>query len=253
MRTHSIVIVLLALVLLAASSRAGSASPDGTGLVYRYYAGIGYRVNPLLSFGRLNDLVSRQDKAGSCRLAHTLIERGSWRGDALYWTYDFPFAGASAGWTSGFAQAVAAQALARTARLTGDLTALAAARGAFQALRERLLIAAGGGAWIREYSFTGQLILNAQLESMLALEWYARIVGGAAVPVAAAVERAALNLLPRFDLGDWGRYQLGGPAADRAYQGYHVDLLRRIAERHREPIWRATYLRWRRGLEGSRS
>ena len=253
MRTSSIVVVLLTLVLLSASARAGDAPPGGTGLVYRYYAGIGYRVNPLLSFGRLNDLVSKQDKPGSRRLAHTLIARGSWRGDALYWSYDFPFAGASAGWTSGFAQAVAAQALARTARLTGDRPALAAARGAFQALRERLLIAAGGGAWIREYSFTGQLILNAQLESMLALEWYARIVGGDAVPVAAASERATLRRLPRFDLGDWGRYQLGGAAADRGYQSYHVDLLRRIAARHREPIWLNTYLRWRRGLEASRT
>ena len=252
MRTHSIVIVLLALLLLPAAAR-GGAAPGADGLVYRYYAGLGYRVNPLLSFGRLNDLVSRQDKAGSRRLARTLIERGMWRGHALYWTYDFPFAGAGPGWTSGFAQAVAAQALARTARLTGDRVALAAARGAFQALRERLLIAAGGGAWIREYSFTGQLILNAQLESMLALEWYARIVGGVAVPVAAAVERATLHLLPRFDLGGWGRYQLGGPAADRGYQTYHVDLLRRIAEKHTEPIWRATYLRWRRGLEASGS
>jgi hypothetical protein len=88
---------------------------------------------------------------------------------------------------------------------------------------------------------------------MLALEWYARIVGGDAARVAAAVERATLRLLPQFDLGDWGRYQLGGAAADQGYQSYHVDLLRRIAARHREPIWRTTYVRWLRGLEASRA
>jgi hypothetical protein len=107
----------------------------------------------------------------------------------------------------------------------------------------------GGGSWIREYSFTQQAILNAQLESILAIDSYAGIAKTAAARrVAADLEAAARTLLPRFDMGCWGRYQLGGAAADLHYQTYHVDLLRRLAARCTEPIWRETYLRWSRCL-----
>ena len=44
--------------------------------------------------------------------------------------------------------------------------------------------------------------------------------------------------------------QLGGGAASRHYQTYHVGLLRRLAATRPEPIWRRTYLRWRRCLPG---
>jgi D-glucuronyl C5-epimerase-like protein len=242
---HRLAFVLVALALvLPATATAGD-----DGLVYRYYAGSGYRFNPLLSFAQLENRVGAHDARGARTLARRLVARGVRRGDALYWTYDFPFGGCRSGWTSGFAQAIAAESLARSARLTGDRTALSAARAAFRGLRETLLIRIAGGEWIREYSCTGQIILNSQLESLLALELYAHIVRAPeARATTAALERAATRLLPQFDLGTWGRYELGGPAADRHYEEYHVDLLRRMAAVHREPIWRQTYLRWRVGL-----
>ena len=242
---HRLAFALVALVLvLPATATAGD-----DGLVYRYYAGSGYRFNPLLSFAQLENRVAAHDARGARSLAARLVARGERRGDALYWTYDFPFDGCRAGWTSGFTQAIAAESLARTARLTGDRMALAAARAAFRGLRRNLLIHIAGGEWVREYSCTGEVILNAQLESLLSLELYARIVRTPeSRATTAALERAALRLLPRFDLGTWGRYELGGPAADRHYEEYHVDLLRRVAALHGEPIWRQTYLRWRAGL-----
>jgi hypothetical protein len=104
----------------------------------------------------------------------------------------------------------------------------------------------GGGLWIREYSFTHEAILNAQLESLLALESYARVAKSApAATLALRLERATRALLPQFDVGCWGRYELGGAAADLHYETYHVDLLRRMTRRHHEQIWRTTYLRWR--------
>jgi hypothetical protein len=242
---HRLAFVLVALALvLPATATAG-----GDGLVYRYYAGYGYRFNPLLSFGQLANRVSAQDAQGARSLAARLVARGVRRGDALYWTYDFPFGGCRAGWTSGFAQAIAAESLARTARLTGDRMALSAARAAFRGLRDTLLIRIAGGEWVQEYSCTGQLILNAQLESLLALRHYERIVPTPeSRATTAALERATIRLLPQFDLGTWGRYQLGGAAADRHYEEYHVDLLRRVAALHDEPVWQRTYLRWRAGL-----
>jgi hypothetical protein len=256
MRTRTAVIVIALLgfgvVVATATATAGNApqSPEVEGIVYRYYASSGLRFQPLLSFGKLNAFVSAQDAPAARRLASALLARGVHRGDAVYWPYDFPYGGSPPGWTSGFTQAVAAQALARAGLLVGDRGYLAAAEAAFRGLRRTLLIPLGGGSWIREYSFTDQAILNAQLESLLAIEWYARIARTpAAKTVAADLYVAARTLLPRFDLGCWGRYQLGGARATLQYQTYHVDLLCRLAAKHPEPIWRSTYLRWSRCLQ----
>jgi hypothetical protein len=235
----------LVLIVLAAAVAAPAAGAAG-GLVFRYYPGAGYRFQPLLSFGHLNAAVSAHDAPAARRLATALLARGVRRGDALYWDYDFSFGGGPARWTSGFTQAIAAQSLARAGVLLGDPALRRAGDAAFRALRPSLLMRVGGGLWIREYGFTRQVILNAQLQSVLALESYARIAKTpAAQRVATGLEVAARNLLPRFDLGCWGRYQLGGAAADVHYETYHVELLRQLARTHDDPIWRATYARWR--------
>jgi hypothetical protein len=112
-----------------------------------------------------------------------------------------------------------------------------------------LLLPIAGGLWIREYGFTGQVILNAQLQSIISLQSYAAVAdSGPARRLVRELVLATVRLLPSFDLGCWARYQLGGGAASLHYQTYHVELLRRIAATHPEPIWRRTYLRWRRCL-----
>lgn len=249
MRAGLLVLALLVCTISAAPVRAADPTRDVPGLEYRFYAGLGYRFQPLLSFGNLNGFVSARDAQAVRRLAHALLARGVRRGDALYWEYDFRFAGGPPRWSSGFAQAVAAEALARSSLFLGDRELGVAADAAFRALQHSLLMPIAGGSWIREYGYTSQVILNAQLESILALDWYARIHRTpAARRVAADLRRAALRLLPRFDLGCWGLYELGGARASVHYQAYHVDLLRRLALRHREPLWHATYVRWKRCL-----
>lgn len=244
-RAILIAVAVFVLAAAAAQARDVPASTHGTGVVYRYYAGAGYRFQPLLSFGNLNAAVSARDIPATRRLAQALLGHAVRRGNALYWPYDFAFGGGAPGWTSGFTQAVAAQALARTAVLLRDPSYTRAAAAAYRALQGGLLMPLGGGTWIREYSFTHEAILNAQLESLLALESYARVAKSApAAALAARLERATRTLLPQFDVGCWGRYELGGGAADLHYETYHVDLLRRMAVRHPEPIWRTTYLRW---------
>jgi hypothetical protein len=227
----------------------GLRSATGSGLVYQHYAGLGYRVQPLSSFVALNDHVSYRRRGATRRLAATLLGRAVRAGDALYWHYDFPYHGSPVPWTSGFAQAVAAQALARAGALLRDPLLGAAAAAAFRGLRRGLLIPIAGGSWIREYSFTRQVILNAQLQSIISLESYAEVAKNAAARrVARDLLVATRRLLPRFDLGCWGLYQLGGSPATVGYQTYHVGLLRQLARRHAEPIWRNTYRRWRRCL-----
>jgi PKD repeat protein len=218
-------------------------------VVFRYYPGVGYRFQPLLSFAALNQNVSQGRPNAARRIAAALLGRAVRSGDALYWEYDFSYQGGPAPWRSGFAQAVAAQALARAGALLREPLLGAAAVAAFRGLRRTLLMPLAGGLWIREYGFTRQVILNAQLQSILSLQSYAKVAESAA---ADALVRelivATRRLMPLFDVGCWARYQLGGPSASLAYQIYHVDLLRRLAARRAEPIWRETYARWVRCL-----
>ena len=115
--------------------RAGSRDGYGDGLVFRYYGGAGYQFQPLLSFAALNQLVLEQRCGAARRLASALLARAVRSGDAVYWEYDFPFQGGPVPWRSGFAQAVAAQALARAGVMLRDPALTAAAAASFRGLR----------------------------------------------------------------------------------------------------------------------
>jgi PKD repeat protein len=229
----------------------GSSDGHGDGLTFRSYAGAGYQFQPLLSFAALNSRVSHKRWCAVRRLASALVARAVRSGDAAYWEYGFSFAGGPEPWRSGFAQAVAAQALARAGALLQDPALSAAAAAAFRGLRGPLLMRRSGGAWVREYGFTNEVILNAQLQSIISLDSYAAVADSApGRRLAQELAVAARRLMPRFDVGCWARYELGGGAASLHYQTYHVELLRRLAATRPEPIWRRTYLRWRRCLPG---
>src|SRR3954452_6752055 len=227
----------------------GSRGAYGDGLVYRYYPGAGYQFQPWLSFAALNNQVLQRRCDAVRRLASALRARAVRSGGAAYWEYQFSFAGGPVPWRSGFAQVVAAQALARAGVMLRDPALSALAAASFRGLRRTLLIALAGGWWIREYGFTGQVILNAQLQSMISLDSYATLAESAAARLLAdELAVAAQRLLPSFDLGCWARYELGGAAADPHHPHDPVQLLRRLAASRPEPVWRRTYLRWRRCL-----
>jgi D-glucuronyl C5-epimerase-like protein/PASTA domain-containing protein len=219
-----------------------------SGLVLRYYAGSGWQFQPLLSFEHLNNLVSAGQAGAAQRLVEALLARGRRQGAALYWRYDFPFAGGPVPWSSGFVQAVAAQSLARAGKLLGRPALLKPAGAALLGLRQGLLLHVGGGLWIREYGFTRQVILNSQLQSLISLHSYAQLVDTPQTDrLVGSLYRATVRLLPRFDLGCHSLYQLGGPVADHHYQDYHVELLKRLAGLYpQEPLFGRLYVRWRR-------
>jgi D-glucuronyl C5-epimerase C-terminus/Putative peptidoglycan binding domain len=220
------------------------------GVVYRFVPGHGYQFHPLANFARLNGLVTAQRRAEAVRLADALVARGVERSGALTWEYYFPFGGPSR-WESGFAQAVAAQALARTAELVGDRRRLAAARSAFRSLSPNLILEVAAGTWVREYSFSGGLILNAQLQTLVSLLDYARIVRDAdAASFVERLDEATRALLPRFDTGCWSRYLLGGAPASRHYHEYHVSLLKLLAAKIGATVYQETAARWAGYLDG---
>jgi hypothetical protein len=238
--------------LKTSSLPASSADIEGAdGVVYRFLPGHGFQFHPLANFAKLNSLVTARRRTEAARLADALVARGVERGGTLMWEYYFPFGGPSR-WESGFAQAVAAQALARTAEHVGDQRRLSAARRAFRALASRLTWSLAGGSWIREYSFNDAVILNAQLQTLVSLLDYARIVKDSdAVTFVEGLDRATRALLPRFDTGCWSRYLLGGGKASRHYHEYHVSLLRLLAAKTGATVYRDAAARWAGYLDES--
>ena len=206
---------------------------DEDGVVYRYFPGRCFEFHPLANFGALNARVARGDAEGAQRLADALVARGVYQhSGGIGWEYTFPFAGGRAPWLSGMAQAVAAQAFARTAALVPEETSalMSKARAAYQAIPGRLLTSVAAGPWIRLYSFTSLPVLNAQLQAVISLESYAGAAEDEdAAALASRMQRSAAATLPRFDTGYWSYYSLPHEPSPLDYHEYVVQLLKQLA------------------------
>jgi hypothetical protein len=217
---------------------------DGDEVVYRFFRGPGFQFHPLANFARLNGWARDGEREKSAKLAEALVARGIPSGDALAWEYFFPFGGPSR-WTSGLAQAVGAQALARAGALLEDPSLRRSARAAYRMLPKELSRPLGSGAWVREYGFSDTAILNAQLQSVVSLLEYVELTDD---PGARAFTERMLTAtreqLPQFDTGCWSLYSLDGSNASPSYHSYHVRLLRRLARLTGEPLWQETAGRW---------
>jgi hypothetical protein len=216
--------------------------PDLTGedgAVYRFFSAHGYVFHPLANFAKLNSLVSTGDLEGTERLTAALLARAVSHDGALVWEYEFPFGVGRPPWTSGMAQAVAAQALARAGDLLSDSSLLDAADGAYTAVPRLLSPASPAKPWIALYSFDRVPVLNAQLQAALSIGDYAAIAGD---PAADALSRrlvdAARAQLARFDTGYWSLYSLRGDESPLEYQDYVIALLRKLALRTEDSSWR---------------
>ncbi|MDQ3992755.1 MAG: D-glucuronyl C5-epimerase family protein, partial [Actinomycetota bacterium] len=108
-----------------------------------------------------------------------------------------------------------------------------------------LVRATSAGPWVRLYSFTSMLVLNAQLQAALSIADYAKTSGSPDAAVfATRLEQAAVALLPRFDTGAWSLYALGGAEAPLKYHSYVVSLLERLAQRTQSPAWADAWARF---------
>jgi D-glucuronyl C5-epimerase C-terminus len=212
---------------------------DGTdvtgsdGAVYRYFADQGMEFHPLANAAALNALAAQHDTAAAGTLVDALAARGVEQPNgALMWEYNFNFGTQRAPWGSGMAQAVLAQAFARAGRL--DL-----AQRAFRAIPGRLDRRLPAGPWIRLYSQSSEVVLNAQLQSAISLADYAVLADDtSASGYAGRLLTAAKAMLPSFDTGHWSRYSLHYEA-DLHYQDYVIELLKTLAKRTADPAWQA--------------
>jgi len=211
--------------------------PNGTdvtasdGIVYRYFSGEGLEFHPLAEAGTLNALIASGNTEGAQALVTALAARAVPKaGGALVWEYWFPFGGLGAPWTSGMAQAVLAQAFARA----GDLDL---ARSAYAAIPGKLDLTLTAGTWIRLYSGSSLVVLNAQLQSVISIGDYAQLAADEeAAAYADGLLAAAKTMLPRFDTGYWSRYSLGAQS-DLNHQDYVISLLKLLGTRTEDPIW----------------
>jgi len=218
---------------------------DEDGVVYRWFPRLGLEFHPLANFGALNNVAAKGDVEATQTLADALVARAIPRGQRLIWEYQFRFAGGRPPWASGMAQAVAAQALARASVLLGDAALGAAAVRAYTSVPP-FLLPLSTGPWIRLYGFSGQVVLNAQLQAILSLLEYAQTnEDPSAASLAQQLSSSAQALFPRFDTGDWSRYQLGGGYASREYQTFVTDLLAKLARQTQDPFWVETSQRFR--------
>ena len=217
---------------------------DDDGVVYRWFPNLGFEFHPLASFGALNSAAAAQDMDKTQALANALVARAIPRGSRLIWEYQFKFGIGRPPWASGLAQAVAAQALARSAALLDDPALGAAAVRAFASVSP-LTMKLSSGAWIRLYGFNSEIVLNAQLQAVLSLLEYAQSTEDAkATALAQQLSTTAEKMLPRFDTGDWSLYEIGGAYASRSYEKFVTDLLQKLAAKTGDPFWVATSQRF---------
>jgi D-glucuronyl C5-epimerase-like protein len=217
---------------------------DQEGVVYRWFPAHGFEFHPLANFGVLNRYAATKNVEATQTLAQALLARAIPRGPRLIWEYEFRFGSGRPPWASGMAQAVAAQAFARSAALLEDTDLGAAAVRAFASVPP-FLVSLPSGPWIRLYGFSHELVLNAQLQAILSLLEYSQqsedVQAGA---LAQQLSAAAQKLWPRFDTGDWSLYELGGGYASRAYEKFVTDLLQKLAAKTSDPFWVETAQRF---------
>jgi hypothetical protein len=216
-------------------AHAARLSFPGSGVVFQWYPGMGLQVQVNGTFAEVNTLFAQNTPESVAAARDTLDEMltlATRRGDAITWEYLFPFSGAQPPWTSGLSQATAIRAYLRANRL-----GVAREAGALFAVRAPLGIRVPlghDGNWYALYSFApGALVLNADLNAVIALHDLARISGD---PQTAALEAAGMRALERriksFDLqGVWSRYEEGGPPADLNYHVLNRDLAGALCRR----------------------
>jgi hypothetical protein len=215
------------------------------GVLYRAGWGVGLQFHPLGNAQKLNLLLIQGKREKSLRLARSLARRLVSRRSGAVLEYYFPYGGGRPPWSSGMAQAVAAQAFARTGRRLGVPSNFVPARRAYLSI-PRLTREIDVGHWIRLYSFSSMVVLNAQLQTSLSIVDYGQIVlDPEAVGMGDRFEDAGRAALGRFDTGAWTNYTPGNEAPLK-YHLYHVQLAKRLADRTKLDFWVDAHTRFNR-------
>jgi hypothetical protein len=224
-------------------------------LVWEHYPGEGIELQVLGTFGKANALWA----AGSDRKLRALLDEmlalASERGGALAWEYWFDFGGGAPPWVSGMAQATGVQALARAGQRLGEPVYLEAARRALAlfslAPPVGVRLTTPVGARYLLYSFApSQIVVNASVQTLVALHDYAAITASAAAGrLYRAGDRQARLDVRAGDTGAWSLYQLGGTESDLSYHELLTGFLRNLCDRTGTEVYCATAIAFSRDLK----
>ncbi|MBD0291239.1 MAG: hypothetical protein ICV74_08290 [Thermoleophilia bacterium] len=217
------------------------------GLVYRVGWGYGLQFHPLANVIALSQHLYAGRRTKAALLASSLAARAvPARGGGAVWEYYFPYAGGRPPWRSGMVQAIGAQVFARVGRHLTAPDFFRVADRSYAAIAGRLVRKLPAGPWIRLYSFSDMLVLNAQLQATLSIRAYGKILfRDGARAFARRLQASSRALLPRFDTSAWTNY-IPGHEAPLKYHLYHVELAKFLAKRTQAGFWQRAYERFRR-------
>ena len=220
----------------------------GSQIIYEFYPGSGWQLQPLANFGHLNGLLKlRHPKAGQLEsYADELLQTAVTRDGFLAFEYYFPWSGGAPGWVSGMATATGMQALSTLGKRDGDARYVDAAHsmlGVFNAGPPwGIRMSLPQGLFFLQYSQDPSLLVgNAYAQSILGLDVYATNSGDttAAGLVSQAVS-AARQILPLYDTGAWSLYYRtrSGPGheSDLSYHELFGSFLDEMCQRWQAPF-----------------
>src|SRR3954471_5155682 len=218
----------------------------GSELIWQFYPGSGWQLQPLANFGHLNGLLKlRKPAAGRLeKLADDMLATAVQRRGSLAFEYYFPWSGGAPGWISGMATATGMQALANLGKRDGDIRYTDAAHamlGVFKSPPPWGVTVQGpaGPSFLLYSQSPGVLVGNGIAQALIGLDNYRAATGD---PDATALVNAALaearRLLPLYDTGAWSLYDRSpsgpGTEADLSYhqlfQGFLEQLCRKSAD-----------------------
>jgi hypothetical protein len=224
-------------------------------LVWEYYPGEGIELQVLGTFGKANGLWMAKSDRKLRTLLDEMVPMAAQRNGTLAWEYYFDFGGGAPPWTSGMAQATGIQALSRAGQRLGEPVYLEAAR---QALKLFSLAPPVGvrlttpvGARYLLYSFApGEIVINASVQTLVALHDYAEITQSAAAGrLYRAGDRQARLDVRAGNTGAWSVYQLGGAESDLSYHELLTGFLHNLCDRTQIEIYCTTAVDYTRDLK----
>src|SRR3954462_1870326 len=221
---------------------------SGSELIWQFYPGSGWQLQPLANFGHLNGLLKlRKPAAGRLeKLADDLLATGVQRRGSLAFEYYFPWSGGAPGWISGMATATGMQALANLGKRDGDIRYTNAARsmlGVFKSPPPWGVTVQGqaGPSFLLYSQSPSVLVGNGFAQALIGLDNYGAATGA---PDAAALVDAALaeakRLLPLYDTGAWSLYDRSptkpGVESDLSYHQLFEGFLEILCTKFGEPF-----------------
>src|SRR3954467_12388729 len=221
---------------------------EGSELIWQFYPGSGWQLQPLANFGRLNGLLRlRKPAAGRLeKLADDILATGVQRRGALAFEYYFPWSGGAPGWISGMATATGMQAFANLGKRDGDVRYTNAARsmiGVFKTPPPWGVTVQGpaGPSFLLYSQSPNVLVGNGIAQALIALDNYRTTTGD---PDAAALVDSALaearRLLPLYDTGAWSLYDRSpagpGTESDLSYHQLFEGFLEQLCNKFADPF-----------------